>query len=196
MNNLRSTIIGCLLCLLLLSEASTGMRLPRETKAVWQRGKDASYEILRQLEKLDIKKPAAFETTVQFPQPIECSDSCDPDSLATTNKLPCLTKISNGLRHYHDLLAMFSDPTVPTELQNALDILLELPLLNESEPGAYLTQIIHLLQNESGNEGRSPVSRSAVPGWQMAPLQNLTLWRLQSFGVVAARVFSHCTALA
>nr|XP_008102303.1 PREDICTED: interleukin-23 subunit alpha [Anolis carolinensis] len=180
MNNLRSTIVGCLLCLLLLSEASTGMRLPRETKAVWQRGKDASYEILRQLEKLDIKKPAAFETTVQFPQPIECSDSCDPDSLATTNKLPCLTKISNGLRHYHDLLAMFSDPTVPTELQNALDILLELPLLN----------------NESGNEGRSPVSRSAVPGWQMAPLQNLTLWRLQSFGVVAARVFSHCTALA
>nr|XP_060616921.1 interleukin-23 subunit alpha [Anolis sagrei ordinatus] len=179
MNNLRNIIGGFLLCLLLLSEASTGMRLPRETKADWERGKDASYEILKQLEKLDIKKPPAFETTVQFPKPIECSDSCDPDSLATTNKMPCLTKISQGLRHYHDLLAMFSDPTVPTELQNALDTLLELPL-----------------NGGSSNEGHSPVTRTAVPAWQMAPLQNLTLWRLQSFGVVVARVFSHCAALA
>ncbi|KAH0629174.1 hypothetical protein JD844_011044 [Phrynosoma platyrhinos] len=136
MHNLRNHIGRCLLGLLLLFVASRGMRLPRETNTVWQHGKDASYEILRQLEKLDIKEPEVFNTTVQFPQPIECSDSCDPDSLATTNK-------TDG----------------------------------------------------SNKESSSPVTKILGPVWQKGPLQNLTLWRLQSFGIVVARVFSHCASL-
>ncbi|XP_042303523.1 interleukin-23 subunit alpha-like [Sceloporus undulatus] len=209
MHNLRNHLGRCLLGLLLLFVASRGMTLPRETNNVWQHGKDASYEILRQLEKLDIREPEVFNTTIQFPQPIECSDSCDPDSLTTTNKMHCLTKISKGLHDYHNLLVMFDDSEVmmTTELQKVLNSLLQLPLLKMRHYfriyhvkigvglGVFLTQMLYLLQDGSNKESRSPVTKTSGPAWQKGPLQNLTLWRLQSFAVVVARVFSHCASL-
>ncbi|XP_061471162.1 interleukin-23 subunit alpha [Rhineura floridana] len=170
----------CLLGLLLLVATSTGMRLPRKSNFSWQDCKDASQEILGELWKLRVNKPLVVTApTIPFSQRIECRDNCDPDSLVN-NKTHCLNKIHQGLRHYHELLVQFSNPELTTKLQNAL----------------LKAKCLLLLSKVGGNfESSSPVSPTFVTEWEKGLLQDSILWRLQSFAVVVARVFSHCAAL-
>uniref|UniRef100_A0ABM5FNK1 Interleukin-23 subunit alpha n=1 Tax=Pogona vitticeps TaxID=103695 RepID=A0ABM5FNK1_9SAUR len=157
------------------------MWLPRESHIPWQQCRDASQEVLKQLWKLNIKKPEVPHTTISFPQRIECKDRCDPDSLGKVpDSLQCLTKIREGLHHYHKLLTRFSNSGLTAELQDALNSLLQLLL---TEDGG------------SQKETNSPAILDNVQEWEKTPLQNFTLWRLQSFAVVVARVLSHCASL-
>ncbi|KAJ6658069.1 hypothetical protein lerEdw1_001545 [Lerista edwardsae] len=177
-NNQRNHWECCLLGLLLLFTASGGIPLPKEDSNAWQHCKDASQKIVQKLWDSGVKR-FIMETSwsFSFPPRIECNDSCDPDSL-NRDKKPCLQKIGQRLQQYHDLLSLLSESEskpIITDLQLAVGDLLK-----------------HFQKKE---EGRSPRSHPHIAPWQFELLRNETLWRLQSFSVVVARVFAHCAAM-
>nr|XP_056704836.1 interleukin-23 subunit alpha [Euleptes europaea] len=154
------------------------MLRPREHCTDWQGCKNASQEIIQQLWKLRVK-PLALNTTepALFPKKIDCEDHCDPESLGNDNKMHCLQKISQGLHHYHTLLGLYSQAQNITDLRSALE---KLSCLLQKDPD--ITERIHPSKNNTST-------------WEQQLLQQDTLWRLQSFSVVVARVFAHSAAL-
>ncbi|XP_063149027.1 interleukin-23 subunit alpha [Candoia aspera] len=174
MLNLQSHLQSTLLYLLLLFTASRGMRLPRESDIDWHGCKNASQEVLRQLWKLNVSQ-MEINSTIPFPERIECSDHCDPDSLVK-NSMQCLMKIRQGLRHYQELLRQYLKPDSAAELQTAVTNLLQL-----------------LLKDSVITGGSSPAEQTE--SWEYPHIENHILQRLQSFAILVARVLAHCAAL-